>query len=315
MQKKLSAAFMKVSAGSFYMGSSKSDKLAAPNEFVQHQPELEDFYIAKYPITNQDYLLFVESTDYESPNHWANSDINLPELANHPVVHVSHQDALAYCEWRSESGPFTYRLPDEYEWEKAARGSVTDNLYIWGNKWELGRCNSEESGINGTTAVEKFEKKQGNMYEVVDLIGNVWEWTDSWYEAYPKSEYRSSHYGQKQKVVRGGSFRNNYTACRISTRGRYRPGEKRPYVGFRIVKLPLDINLSHLRRELDRRFGLIELKGIAYDIGIDYENLPQKKEEFILELISTAKRRDLIMQILELAHKQRPNVNWYQKGE
>ena len=85
---------------------------------------LDEFWIARTPVTNRQYEAFVNATDYERPQHWDGRAVH-PSIANHPVVYVSWDDAQAFCEW---AGTF---LPTERQWEKAARGT-DGRTYPWG---------------------------------------------------------------------------------------------------------------------------------------------------------------------------------------
>ena len=177
-------------------------------EFPAHECATKGFYIDKYQVTNEQYFNFVLATDYTSPSEKFlkhlrddNGKLQYPnkEILNHPVVSVSYYDAKAYAEWSGK------RLPTEIEWELAARG-IDQREYPWGNKWEKGRCNSQEMSLNNTTPVGSFELGK-SIYGCYDMAGNAWDWTDSWYEPYPDGEkYINPDMGKKNKVLRGGSF-------------------------------------------------------------------------------------------------------------
>jgi formylglycine-generating enzyme required for sulfatase activity len=153
------------------------------------------------------------------------------------VVLVSWEDAVAYCGWLSGTTGKDYRLPTEEEWEKAARGGLPETrCYPWGGNWQPGICNTQEMGRNGTTPVQEFEQDNQSPFAIVDMAGNVWEWTDSWYKPYPGSQYEtSSQNSEPRRAVRGGSWKHSQWYARISCRGRYRPAARRPYLGFRIA--------------------------------------------------------------------------------
>lgn len=131
---------------------------------------LPAFQISKYPVTNAQYRQFVEDTGYKPQGGWRTpASGHDEEWADHPAVHVTHYDALAYCRWAGG------RLPSEPEWEKAARGT-DGRQYPWGTEWRDGSCNNE---MAGTTPVTRYESVNTSPYGVVDMVGNVLEWTST----------------------------------------------------------------------------------------------------------------------------------------
>jgi len=236
-----------IPAGPCWIGSSLDDTDAHANEKPRYQVNLPAYEIGRYPVTNAQYACFLaDNPHYPVPcsdkardrlYDWGPQARIYPEgRADHPVVLVSWEDATAYCDWLSQITGKHCRLPTEEEWETAARGGLPEtHLYPWGNDWEPGFCNTKELGENGTTSVHEFESKNKNPYGVIDMAGNVWEWTSSWYEPYPGSLYRSERCGQIYRVVRGGSWENSWKRARISCRGRYEPEVRRPCLGFRVA--------------------------------------------------------------------------------
>ena len=131
---------VRVPAGEFLMGSDpKVDKDASSDEQPQHRLILPDFYIGKYPVTNEQYAAFVKATRQSAPEHWKKGQIPAGR-GNHPVVEVSWQDAVAFCQWLSQTSGKTMRLPTEAEWEKAARGSGWPDLSV-------GHCPADEGTV------------------------------------------------------------------------------------------------------------------------------------------------------------------------
>jgi iron(II)-dependent oxidoreductase len=236
-----------VPAGPFWMGSLPEDTEAHENEKPRRRCELEGYWIGRYPVTNAQYACFlaanpqypVPHTDEEnaSPCNWDPQARTYPgDKADHPVVLVNWEDAETYCRWLSQITGKHYRLPTEQEWEKAARGDFPDTRrYPWGNDWQPGYCNARESGRDGTTSVHEFEQINRSPSGVVDMAGNVWEWTASWYEGYPDSLHKSVYYGRLCLVVRGGSWRNSRRGARLSCRGRCQPPKRCLHMGFRIA--------------------------------------------------------------------------------
>jgi serine/threonine protein kinase len=225
---------LRIPEGHFWMGSGESDSEASENERPRHELYLPGYAIAKYPITNVQYQAFVQATGHPAPLDWLDKQFP-PGKGNHPVVNVNYYDACEYCRWLSQVTYQHYRLPMESEWEKAARGRAPETRrYPWGDTWMDRQCNSAEERIGDTTPVDQYEAQNRSLYGIVDMVGNVWEWTDSLYRPYPGSSHYSMAYGRAY-VVRGGAWRNNKGDMRISARGRYKPGIQRPYLGFRPV--------------------------------------------------------------------------------
>lgn len=225
-----------VPAGEFWMGGD-----GAYDGKPVHRVALPAFQIAKTPITNVQYKLFVESASHEVPQHW--DDGKIPRgLENHPVVYVSWHDALAYCRWLSEATRKVITLPSEAQWEKAARGDRDQRAYPWGDEWDASKCNSSELGINATTPVGIFPGG-ASPYGCLDIAGNVWEWTSTIYKDYP---YRTDD-GRENleagddmtRVVRGGSFYYDQDNARCAYRYRYYPDFRSRYYGFRVVVAPI----------------------------------------------------------------------------
>jgi formylglycine-generating enzyme required for sulfatase activity len=251
-----------VPAGAFWMGSEQG----SDNEKPLHKIDLAHFWIARVPITNAQYHFFVEATDHPAPEHW--DDGRVPRgLEAHPVVNISWHDAIAYCAWLTEvlhEGDGRYRLrmepslpirdashivslPSEVQWEKAARGPVlseaegTKRDYPWGEIWDATRCNNEELGLGGTTPVGIFPNS-ASPYGVLEMAGNVWEWTQSQWSNYPYApdENHESFDAEENapQILRGGAFDSNRELLRCSSRRIETPNTSRNNIGFRVVVFP-----------------------------------------------------------------------------
>ena len=234
-----------IPAGDFLMGSELArDRHAQDREQPQHSLYLPDYYIARTPITNAQYAAFVEATDHGFPELW---ERGRPPRGkeSHPVIWVSWHKAVAYCDWLSDVTGQPYRLPSEAEWEKAARG--TDGcIYPWGDEWDLERCNTERAGIGFTTPVGVYPGG-ASPYGLLDMAGNVWEWTCSlWGENWAEPDFRYPYDpgdGREDRearndvcrVVRGGSWDNNRRFARCAYRFRYIPDLWYDDLGFRVV--------------------------------------------------------------------------------
>jgi toxoflavin biosynthesis protein ToxD len=171
-----------IPAGYFWMGSDSSDPDADSDEKPRHRLYLPAYYIGKYPVTNQQYDVFVRATGRNAPRGWENGRFPRHK-ADHPVTYLFWSDAVAFCQWAARLSGLPLRLPTEAEWEKAARGPK-GYRYPWGNHWDPRRCNTSESNIRDTTPVTHYPNGV-SPYGVWDMCGNVWEWTSSEYRAYP----------------------------------------------------------------------------------------------------------------------------------
>lgn len=187
-----------------------------PNYQPKHQVHVADFYIDRWPVTNIEYKKFIDVTGYPVPNYqvswcetegynWNPQTRLYPEgKADHPVVLITWDDALAYAAWAGK------RLPTEAEWERTARGPEGWR-YPWGDDFISGRCNSKEAGLAGTSPVGQFSPFGDTLEGVVDMVGNVWEWTGSLYYPYPYNPHdgRESHEASGFRVLRGASWMND----------------------------------------------------------------------------------------------------------
>jgi formylglycine-generating enzyme required for sulfatase activity len=202
-----------IPAGEFLMGSEPDmDKEALPDERPQHTLYLPDYYMARTPVTNAQYAAFVESTGHSQPQHW--KDGKPPSgKEDHPVVYVFWYDVVAYCDWLAEVTGKPYRLPSEAEWEKGARGT-DGRIYPWGDLLEAWRCNI---GGEGTSPVGVYPTG-ASPYGLLDMAGNVWEWTHSVDKGYPydPDDGREDLEAKGPRVLRGGSWfdpSERYTRC------------------------------------------------------------------------------------------------------
>ena len=237
-----------IPAGKFLMGSDPSvDEYARDREQPQHTLYLPDYHLAKTPVTQAQYAAFVQSTGHHVPSRsesWAEpynwSGATPPKgKENHPVVLVNWHDAVAYCNWLAEITGKAYRLPSEAEWEKGARGT-DGRIYPWGDRWDAKRCNSREGGKDATTSVGTYPQG-ASPYNLLDMAGNVWEWTRSVYKNYPyvPEDGREGLEGGDSRVLRGGSWNYHQDLARCSFRGRYLPDSRFNFRGFRVAASPL----------------------------------------------------------------------------
>ncbi len=167
---------------------------------------------------------------FDRPGFWDDPDRSHPAR---PVVGVNWYEAEAYCAWLSAITGKSFALPDEWAWEKAARGT-DGQVYPWGDRFESHRCNSIESHIFTTSPVGLYPNGL-SPYGLFDMSGNCWEWTNSWYQAYPGSDSQSGDFGEKYRVVRGGAFSNYRLVVRCAYRYRNSPGYFFGTIGFRVA--------------------------------------------------------------------------------
>ncbi len=277
----------RIPAGTFLMGDSSGDGLAADGELPLHPVELDAFDIDATPVTNTQFARFVEATGYttdaerfgvsavfhllvEAPTedvvgptagtpwwigirgaswqHPAGRASSLDGLADHPVVHISWNDAVAYCEWAGR------RLPTEAEWEYSARGGLDGATYPWGedpidgadgawraNVWQgaFPVHNTASDGWIGTAPVRSYSP---NGFGLWQSIGNVWEWCADRFDPgyYARSPIRKPggpEHGA-ERVLRGGSYLCHPSYCnryRNSARSRNTPDSSMGNAGFRTV--------------------------------------------------------------------------------
>jgi len=219
-------AMVAIPAGEFLMGSDQEA------ERPPHTVSVDAFEIDKFEVTNEQFERFVTETGYETgaekagePQTWRTYAQDEPQ---HPVVKVTWNDAVAYCEWAEK------RLPTEAEWEKAARGTE-GYIYPWGNEWDPTKANTKEGGHRGTTAVGSFPEG-GSLYGVMDMVGNVREWVSDWYKAYPGSDYESPYFGEKYRVIRGGGWFEETELATTTQRFASSVEARNDDIGFRCVR-------------------------------------------------------------------------------
>ncbi len=243
-----------IPAGEFLMGSDPDeDESASADEQPQHRLYLPDYALAKTPVTNAQYAAFLQATRYDPPAHWKilRWKRRRPPrgVQDHPVVNVSWHDAQAYCRWLSDVTGKRYRLPSEAEWEKGARG-VDGRIYPWGNVWDAGLCNTVDTNEKEKTTPVGAYPQGASPYGLIDMVGNVWEWTRSlWGKSLRRPEFGYPYDAADgrenlaagdavRRVLRGVSFFNDWRVARCACRYRYSPTNRYVSVGFRVAMSP-----------------------------------------------------------------------------
>lgn len=257
-------------------------------EVPQHTVSVDDFFLMVSEVTNEQYREYVVAAKVQPPllwgekaigpartafleedakkrreakeagkpspergvfdayqwweRNWKDAEWEMPEaLAKKPVVYVDYQNARGYAEWAG------LRLPTEEEWERAVRGDKDDD-YTWGDDWKPGHAVTKELRSTSDVMDVGSFPNGANQFGIQDLHGNVWEWTDSKYVAYPKWKHESFKVGKgrlaeeidkmpkfsaDRRVVRGGSQQTGKVFARGSTRGGFDRHQKASVLGFR----------------------------------------------------------------------------------
>ncbi len=254
-----------VKGGTFEMGCITGDKNCGADEKPAHKVTVNDFYLDAHEVTVEQFKAFVDATNYKTDaekrgtskvfgkgdwknkegiywKHNAEGKLHYPNDYNHPVIHVSWNDATAFAKWAGK------RLPTEAEWEYAAKAGGQNNkwgvtneekdLDLYANYQEKGK---DEDGYEKTAPVGKYKPNQLGLY---DMVGNVWEWCS---DAYDPDYYKESAglvnpkgplKATGDRVCRGGSWYDLPKRCRASIRLFDKPDDTSYYLGFRCAKTP-----------------------------------------------------------------------------
>lgn len=270
---------------SFLMGTDTKDGFPADGEGPVRKVFVDSFYIDQYAVRNSDFERFVSATEYVTEAerfgwsfvfegdmadrgaglecvpgaewwkkvngaNWRNPEGPGSYMAgreNHPVVHVSWNDAMAYATWAGK------RLPTEAEWEYAARGGLEQKIYPWGdeltpggkhlcNIWqgEFPVRNTAEDGFASTAPVDAFPP---NGYGLYAMTGNTWEWCADWFDAqFHVLATRDNPVGPPSgnaRVMKGGSYLCHRSYCnryRVAARSSNTPDSSTTNIGFRCVR-------------------------------------------------------------------------------
>ncbi|MBW6422587.1 formylglycine-generating enzyme family protein [Rhizobium sp. XQZ8] len=270
--------------GSFLMGDHFGEGYAADGEGTVHAVTLGPFAMDVTCVTVAQFADFVQATGYRTDAEtYGNSSVfrlavaadrrdilgyhgtpwwltvrgadwrhpfgplsGIDDLMDHPVVHVSHADALAYCQWAGRD------LPTEAEWEYAARGGIAGRRFPWGddleeggghhaNLWQ-GTFPTRNTAADGWLATAPVETYTPNGFGLYQMAGNVWEWCADWFDRdyythSPSDDPEGPARGQR-RVMRGGSYLCHASYCnryRVAARSSNTPGSSSCNLGFRTV--------------------------------------------------------------------------------
>jgi iron(II)-dependent oxidoreductase len=226
-----SADMVQIPGGTFQMGRNDGP----PQEQPEHPVTVQAFLMDRTEVTNLEYGAFVADTNYQAPSHFVRGQ-PLPGQEQWPVVNVSPIDAQAFAAWRSKRDNVEYRLPTEEEWEYAARSGGEYKLFPWGNRFEEKRAVVKEASPR---AVGSYPQG-ANRWGVLDLIGNVWEWTSSKASLYTRGSSAIPGGSKEWVVARGGSYSSDPDNPEIPVSSTYRdwydPTSRHPNFGFRLVR-------------------------------------------------------------------------------
>ena len=221
---------VRIPGGAFMMGSPPSEEGRYENEDPVHEVRVPEFYMGRYPVTNEEYGRFLKDNPKSpEPEYWADRRFNQPRQ---PVVGVSWEDARRYASWAG------LRLPSEAEWEYACRAGTQTRFYTGDSEKDLDQVGWYYKNSGGQT--RPVGEKVPNSYGLYDMHGNVWEWVeDDYHGSYDSAPDDGSAWINEprgsDRVVRGGGWIFDARNCRSAMRFRDAPGA-RFLVGFRLSR-------------------------------------------------------------------------------
>jgi sulfatase modifying factor 1 len=264
-----------VRGGTFEMGSPEAEPERQAVE-TQHPVQVSDFYLSACPITLGQFEAFIQDSHYQTDadtgggsNIWNGEKVEFKAGVNwrcdvkgapqtdkrHPVIHVSWNDASAYCAWLGKQCKAPVRLPTEAEWEYACRAGTTTPFHTGHN------LTTKEANYNGNHPYNKnpkggFLNKTSivgsyppNAWGFYDMHGNVWEWCQDWYDEKYFEQCKSAGTALNPtgpvegsyRVGRGGSWSNHARGCRVADRDYDSPEYRYGNIGFRLASSPQSV--------------------------------------------------------------------------
>jgi formylglycine-generating enzyme required for sulfatase activity len=222
---------VKIPGGTFRIGSPEAEAGRWDAEGPVHEVRVPDFYMGRYPVTNEEYGRFLtENPDVPEPEYWADRRFNQPRQ---PVLGVSWEEARRYA---VRAG---LRLPSEAEWEYACRADTRTRYYTGDTEDDLDRAGWYERNADGKP--HPVGEKEPNAFGLYDMHGNVWEWVeDDWHDNYDTAPSDGRAWIDEprgaNRVVRGGGWNVFAWYCRAADRSRYAPVNRGDFLGFRLVR-------------------------------------------------------------------------------
>jgi formylglycine-generating enzyme required for sulfatase activity len=232
-----------IPSGTFVMGS--SERRPSANEVPLHSVTIKHFLMSKYPITKSQWKAVAKLEQVKIP-------LKLQPYrsggAKHPIVEVSWDEAVEFCDRLSQKTGHAYRLPSEAEWEFACRAGTTTPFHF-GETITPDLANydgnftyhSKLKGENRKKAIDVGSFLFANAFGLFDMHGNVWEWClDHWHETYDEAPTDErpwfKNYESHNRVIRGGSWRNEPKLCRSSSRFFDQVDSKSNNISFRVIR-------------------------------------------------------------------------------
>ncbi|MFZ5450714.1 MAG: formylglycine-generating enzyme family protein [Thermodesulfobacteriota bacterium] len=233
--------FRLIPGGTYLLGSPPTEPGRYADEALPHQVKLKPFYLGVTEVTNAQYARFLKNTGHPPPLYWQDKNLNAP---NQPVVGVTWQDAVAFCQWLTRVSGQPYRLPTEQEWEAAARGGREGAPFPWGaaapgaGGKPQANCRTNDLSKHRfplTAAVGSFP---ANGFGLFDMAGNVAEWClDRYHPPGSGGPFKP----KTLRTLKGGSWFSSARDLRSAARQSAPPDYADGYIGFRVARPALKI--------------------------------------------------------------------------